>query len=240
MTEEHGSTVRSGKSVWVTVWDLPTRVFHWTLVTLFVALWITGTEPSVLDLHVWIGEAVFAMLLFRLAWGFVGSPHSRFGDFIVGPRAVLAHLAEVIAVARGGPSAIPREPPHTGHTRLGGWMIVTLLTLLLLESVTGLFSTRRHIVSGPLNHYVGDGLGRALTIVHSGTFNVVMALVIVHICAALFYLLRKRENLIFPLITGRADLPADVAAREEPLASTSVAVALFAVAGLLVWGITSL
>jgi len=87
-------------------------------------------------------------------------------------------------------------------------MIVTLLTLLLLECGTGLFSSRWHIVDGPLIHLVSDGFSRVLTIIQSGTFNVVMALVIVHICTALFYLLRKRENLIVPLITGRVDLPA--------------------------------
>ncbi len=67
-----------------------------------------------------------------------------------------------------------------------------------------------------------------------------LALVIAHICAAFFYLLRKRENLIFPLITGRADLPAEAAAKEGPLASTYLAMALLAIAGLLVWGIASL
>jgi cytochrome b len=240
MTDKRGSTSQIGKSRRITVWDLPTRLFHWALVTLFVALWITGTEPSVLGLHVWIGEAVLVMLLFRIAWGFVGSRHSRFGDFIVGPRAVLAHLAEVAAIARRGPSAAPKEPPHAGHTRLGGWMILTLLTLLLLECVTGLFSTRRHVVDGPLRHLVDDGFSRVLTIIHSGTFNVLMALVIVHICAAFFYLLRKRENLIFPLITGRADLSAEVAAQERSLASLYFAVAVLVIAGLFVWGITSL
>jgi len=119
-------------------------------------------------------------------------------------------------------------------------MIVTLLTLLLLECATGLFSTRRHIVDGPLIHLVSDGFSRVLTIIHSGTFNVVMALVIVHICAALFYLLRKRENLIFPLITGRAELSAEAAAQEGSLASTYLATALLAIAALIVWGITSL
>lgn len=239
MTGKGRSPVQTGRLRSVAIWDLPTRVFHWTLVTLFVALWITGTEPSVLELHVWIGEAVLAMLLFRVAWGFAGSRHSRFGDFIVGPRAVLAHLAEVVAIARHGPSAAPQEP-HAGHTRLGGWMIATLLALLLLECATGLFSTRRHVVDGPLSHLISDSFIRAFTIVHSGTFNVVMALVIVHICAALFYLLRKRENLIFPLITGRADLPAGAAAQEGPLASTYLAMALLAIAALLVWGIISL
>ena len=240
MSNEARSTALLGKWRRVAVWDLPTRLFHWTLVILFVALWITGTEPSLLDSHVWIGDAVLVMLLFRLAWGFLGSRHSRFVDFIAGPRAALAHLTEVIAIARHGPAPVSKGPPHAGHTRLGGWMILALLTLLLVECVTGLFSTRRHAVDGPLNHLVTDGLGRILTIIHSGAFNVVMALVIIHISAALFYLLRKRENLILPLITGRTCLPDDAAMQEGRFASPYLALALIVLAAIVVWGITSL
>lgn len=240
MNDRLNSPGRQGAWRRVVVWDLPTRLFHWTLAILFVALWISGTEPIILNWHVWIGEAALAMLLFRLAWGFVGSRHSRFADFVVGPRAAREHLAEVVAVARRGPASAAGHAPHAGHTRLGSWMILALLALLLLECVTGLFSTRRHAFDAPLNHLVGDGLGRVLTIIHSGTFNVLMALVIVHICAALFYLVRKHENLILPLITGRTELPDAAAATEGRFASPILALVLIVAAALLVWGVVSI
>jgi len=225
----------------IAIWDLPTRIFHWLLVALFVALWITGTEPSLVGLHIFIGEAVLAMLLFRLAWGFAGSRHSRFADFVVGRRAAFAHLKEIVAIALRGPEAGSPHAPHVGHTRLGGWMILALLSLLFLECATGLFAVRRYSASAaPLNHLVPPGLGRFLTIIHSGTFNVLMALVIVHIAAAFFYLVRKRENLILPLITGRAELPLEGAAEEGRFAASYLAAALLGVAILLVWGIVSL
>jgi cytochrome b len=239
MNDDTGAA--AGPREWrrIAVWDLPTRLFHWTLVVLFVALWYTGTE-GVLALHMRIGEAVLAMLLFRLVWGLVGSPHSRFADFVAGPRAALAHLAEVIAVARHGPAGALDHRPHVGHTRLGGWMILALLLLMSVECATGLFSTDDIATDAPLNHLVSADLGRSLTAIHSGAFNFVVALAIVHISAALFYLVRKRENLILPLITGRAHLPAEAAEREGRFASPRLAVALLVGAILIVWGIISL
>ena len=224
----------------VAIWDLPTRLFHWTLAVLFIALWISGTEPPLLRLHIWIGETVLAMLLFRVAWGVVGSRRSRFADFVAGPRAVLAHFAEVVAVARLGPAGAADDAPHAGHTRLGGWMILALLTLLGVECLTGLFASYRHEIGGPLNHLVGSGMDWFLTTIHSGTFNVVMALVIVHVSAAAFYLVRKRENLILPLITGRILLPARAAAQEGRLANPLLAAVIFAAALIAVLAVASL
>jgi len=221
------------------VWDLPTRLFHWTLVVLFLVLWITGTDGP-LDWHMRIGEVLLALLLFRLVWGVVGSRHSRFRDFVVGPRAAREHFAEILAVALRGPAAARDRAPHAGHTRLGGWMIVALLTMLLVESITGLFSTDDIMNDGPLNHLVGGDTGRFLTAIHSGSFNVAMALVVVHVSAALFYLGRKRENLILPLITGRTMLPAEDAAREGRFANPRLALGLLIAAGILVWGLISL
>jgi len=223
----------------VAIWDLPTRLFHWTLVVLFVVLWITGTRGP-LDLHMAVGEVVLAMLAFRVAWGFFGSRHSRFADFVVGAREARAHLAEIFAVAIHGPQAARGGAPHAGHTRLGGWMILALLALMALEATTGLFATDDIMTEGPLNHLVSGAAGRFLTMIHSGAFNVLMTLIVVHVAAAFFYLIRKRENLIVPLISGRARLPAEAAALEGKLASPWRALLLLAAAAGLVWGIISL
>jgi cytochrome b len=222
----------------VAIWDLPTRLFHWLLVVLFVALWITGTEGQ-MEWHIWIGQLVLMLLVFRIAWGIVGSRHSRFADFVVGPRAGLAHLREVMRVARGGPAGADANP-HAGHTRLGGWMILALLILMLAEAVSGLFASDDIASSGPLNHLVSDRTARILTVYHSLAFDVLVALAAIHIAAAFFYLIRKRENLIVPLITGRALLPADMAAREGRFTSLWLALAVLIAAVLIVWGVTSL
>ena len=53
----------------VVVWDLPTRLFHWTLVVLVIAQWLTAEESGTMDWHVWGGYAVLTLVLFRLLWG---------------------------------------------------------------------------------------------------------------------------------------------------------------------------
>lgn len=213
----------------VPVWDLPTRLFHWIQALLFVALWITGTEGP-LDWHMWLGEALLAMLLFRIAWGFVGSRHSRFVDFVARRQAARKHLLEVARIARNGPEESDRVEPHVGHTPLGGWMILALLALMTLQCVTGLFATDEIVTDGPLNHLVSGRAGRILTVIHSLAFNIIMTLIVVHIAAAFFYLLRKRENLILPLVTGRVNLSEVAARHETPLAGMWRAALVFAIA----------
>ncbi len=222
----------------VAVWDLPTRLFHWILVGLFVAMWITGTNGS-MDWHVRLGEIILALLLFRIVWGIIGSRHSRFADFVVGPRAGLAHLREILRVARMGAMGADGKP-HAGHTRLGGWMILLLLIFLLAQCVSGLFATDEITTDGPLTHLVDGRTARALTVYHSLAFDVLLALAGIHILAALFYLVRKHENLILPLITGRTELPAEMAARESRFVSAWIALALFAVMMVVAWAITQL
>lgn len=220
------------------VWDLPTRVFHWVLVALLVALWITGTN-DMLDWHMIIGQVTLALLLFRLVWGVIGSRHSRFADFVVGPRSALAHLREVLRVARLGPRGADGAH-HAGHTRLGGWMILALLILMLTMAISGLFASDDIATQGPLNHLVNDRTARVMSVYHSLAFNVLLAFAGIHILAALFYLIRKRENLIGPLITGRTPLPAEMAAQEGRFVSVWIALAAMIAALLAVWGITSL
>ncbi len=222
----------------VAIWDAPTRIFHWTLVVLFVALWITGTDGP-LEWHMPIGEVLLALLLFRLVWGLVGSRHSRFADFVVGPSAALDHAREILRVARLGPGAGPATP-HAGHTRLGGWMILALLALLLAMSISGLFASDEITTDGPLTHLVSGSLERVFSVFHSLAFDVLVALVAVHIAAALFYLVRKRENLVLPLVTGRADLPEASAAGEGRFASSWLAMLLLIAAAAIVWAVVTL
>ena len=238
MVSEAGPEGRKAQRRRVAVWDAPTRLFHWTLVVLFVALWITGTDGP-LEWHIPIGEALLALLLFRLAWGFLGSRHSRFADFVVGPRAAAEHAREVLRVARRGPAAGPLAP-HAGHTRLGGWMIVVLLVLLLAQAISGLFASDEITTDGPLTHLVSGRTERMFTDYHSLAFNVILALVAIHIAAALFYLVRKRENLIWPLITGRVALPERAAESEGRFASSWRALGLLALAALIVWAVVQL
>src|SRR4029079_3446512 len=116
----------------VRVWDVPVRLFHWTLVVLMAVSYFTGRAGGDwMKFHFWSGYAILTLILFRIAWGFVGSTTARFTDFVKGPSAAIAHLRDRLG---------RRRPREAGHNRVGGAMVVALLLAVLLQVATGFFS----------------------------------------------------------------------------------------------------
>lgn len=178
----------------VAVWDLPTRLFHWLLVGLMAVSVVTvEIGGNAMRVHAWSGFTILALVLFRLAWGFVGSTPSRFKTFLVGPRRVIAYA---LALSR------PDPPHHLTHNPLGGWSVVAMLGAVLLQAATGLFASDDIMTQGPLNRHVSSGVGHLLTDLHEFNADVILALVAVHVAAVIFHLVYKRDNLITPMITG--------------------------------------
>jgi len=210
----------------VQVWDLPTRLFHWTLVILMIVQWWTAEESSTMDWHLWGGYAVLTLVLFRLIWGAVGSETVRFSHFVRGPGATLAYFK---ALLRG-------ETPHSlGHNPMGGWSIVALLILLLVQTGTGLFANDDILIEGPLYGWVSKGTSDWLTTIHKLNFNLLLAMIAVHLSAVLFYLLVKRENLIHPMLSGCKHLPPERVSQAPRLVSPWRGMAALVVVGLSVW-----
>lgn len=172
------------------LWDLPTRVFHWSLVALIPAAWFTA-EEELYEVHQWIGCTILTLVVTRVLWGFVGSRHSRFADFLVGPRRVLAYLK-----GQGARSV--------GHNPLGGWSILLLLALLLAQGVSGLFNDEEAQFSGPLYYAASEGVRDVMGEVHEIAFNVLLAFVGLHILAVLYHQLRRGEKLLQAMLRGRA------------------------------------
>ncbi len=111
----------------VNVWDPLVRIGHWTLVAAFFTAYFT--EDDLMDVHTWAGYTVAAVVLIRIVWGFIGSKHARFGDFIYAPAKVLAYLKNLLA----------RKPQHyIGHNPAGGAMVVALLLSLAATTFTGM------------------------------------------------------------------------------------------------------
>lgn len=210
----------------VTVWDLPTRLFHWILVALMIAQWLTAENSSTMDYHIWGGYAVLALVLFRVIWGFVGSDTVRFSDFVRGPGAALEYVK---ALLRG------ETPLYLGHNPMGGWSILAMLVLLLVQAATGLFANDDILIEGPLYAWVSKGTSDWLTTVHKFNFNLLLLVIAVHVSAVLFYLFVKRENLIHPMLSGRKRLPPDMIKQTPRIVCPGLGLAVLAVAVAAVW-----
>lgn len=181
----------------IRVWDLPTRLFHWLLVSAVTACLVTGAMGlSAMALHMQSGLAVLGLLMFRLGWGFAGGRQSRFTAFVSGPRAVAGYAVDML---RGTAART------LGHNPLGGWSILAMLLALAVQTGTGLFASDDILTDGPLNHLVADHVAYQLTRIHRFNRFVVIFLAATHILAVFFYLVAKGENLIKPMVTGSKD-----------------------------------
>lgn len=208
----------------VALWDLPTRVIHWALVVLIPFSWWSAEEHQ-LEWHRMSGYVILGLLLFRLIWGLAGSSTARFSGFVRGPRAVLAY-------ARG------RGEPVIGHNPMGGWSVIALLLLLVVQVGLGLFAVDTDgIESGPLSHWVSFDAGRRAAELHELSFNVLLAFVALHVAAVLFYLFIRRDNLLVPMFTGAKRL--DAAPLQVPtMASLGRAVLVALIAAGLAWWVS--
>ncbi|MFZ9905665.1 MAG: cytochrome b/b6 domain-containing protein [Steroidobacteraceae bacterium] len=212
----------------VLVWDWPVRVMHWGLVLAVFGAWLTRElEGDWFAWHVRCGYAVIVIVIVRLVWGFVGTRHAKFVSFVRGPLAVLRDLRAL----RGRQEAAP-----VGHTPAGAWMILALLGMLLAQAVTGLFSNDQVYQTGPLFGYVTGETSDRLTTIHKQIFDVLWIAILVHVLAALFYLVFKRRNLIAPMLVGKKSRE-DVPTGEEIHSSRgalAIVIALVVIAGLVV------
>ena len=212
----------------VVVWDLPTRIFHILLILFVLTAWITGGEQGILfTIHKLNGFALAAALLFRLVWGFAGSKHSRFSDFVRPWRDVRGHALALLRL---------RPPPSVGHNPLGGWMVLALLGTLALMAATGLFSAKGATgIAGPLADMIPRGVAREIGEVHETLFDLLLFLVVVHLLGVLTEMLLTGDNLVRAMITGRKELTESEARRESKLVSPLWAVLVIVVSSAAVW-----
>ena len=180
----------------IRVWDLPTRLFHWALVAL-IALQYASGEFGWLSMqwHYWLGYATLALIVFRVLWGFAGSETSRFGTFLRGPRAVFGYMAESL---RGGGGRAP------GHNPLGGWSVLLMLGLVALQAISGLFSSDDIMEEGPLVAHASAATVEWMTRIHVFNRYALVLLIVLHIGAVLLHWLIRNDNLIAPMLHGRA------------------------------------
>jgi cytochrome b len=223
------SDAKTPRMIPVRVWDLPTRAFHWLLALTIVASVISAHIGG--DAMVWhfrCGYGVFALLAFRVLWGLVGGRWSRFSSFIYAPGTVLRYL-------RGQSSA--EEHFDVGHNPLGSLSVFALLGLLALQVSTGLVADDEIASMGPLNRFVSGATASQATHWHKDYGQwILLTLVALHVAAIVFYMRRKKVNLVRPMLVGDKALPAGTPATQDTLATRSLALLLLALcAGGVAW-----
>ena len=211
------------------VWDLPIRIFHWGLVTLVIGLVATGLMGgNAMVWHMRFGFAVLSLLLFRVVWGLIGGRWSRFGSFIYAPGTVLAYL-------KGS-----GKPEHSvGHTPVGAGSVFAMLLFLLAQVGTGLFSDDDIATSGPLAKFVSNAVVGSATWYHKNVGKYALLLLVsLHIAAIVFYLVKRKENLIAPMVHGDKALVRPLPASRDDATTRALAAAVFAAcAGLVAFGV---
>ncbi len=210
----------------IKVWDVPTRLFHWTMLPVFAGLWFTGEQGGDwMEWHLRLGMLMLVLVLFRVLWGLCGSQTARFSNFLAGPARIRAYLA--------GQLPVTAQP---GHNPLGGWMVLVLLLALLLQAGLGLFAAdvNSYLYDGPLKVLIDGELAEQVTGWHKSSFDVLLLLAAVHVLAVLFYKVGRNTDLVRPMLSGEKVLPAEAAPlRFAPL---WLALVLLMLVALLVFG----
>lgn len=208
----------------ITVWDIPTRLFHWALVGVVIYAAWTGffAASPALDLHIQAGTLALVYVFWRVIWGFLGPQYVRFSDFVTSPRVALTHLG---ALRRG------RAARHLGHNPLGGAMILGLLAIILALGLTGAASLGGIFKAGPAAFAFDFSLGDKAKSVHQVLAFLFMALIATHVAGAIFESLRTRENLPGAMITGRKQL------RNTPVGETMLSPRRWVALGILIVGL---
>jgi cytochrome b len=210
----------------IRVWDLPTRLFHWSLAALIVVSFVTvKLGGNLMAWHERSGYAILTLLLFRLAWGIAGGRYARFAAFVRGPGTVLAYLR-----GAGGAAHAP------GHSPLGALSVLGLLAVVGFQAASGLFTNDDIAFEGPLSARVSGANASLLTTLHRWNEKTIIALVALHLAAILYYRFGKRRDLIGPMVSGDAELPgAWPASRDDAMLRLRALVIAAACGGMVTW-----
>lgn len=215
----------------VSVWDVATRLFHWSLVTLIVLAWVTNKYADAIGFH-WHkinGYAILTLILFRVIWGFVGSSTSRFFSF-VHPFAAFGYLAGI---------ATGKAKHYLGHNPAGAMMILALLLVVAAQGISGLFTVddiTMMLFAGPFASEVPEGTVEAMTSFHRAGFKIIMLLVAIHVLSNLAYAVFRRDGMIMAMFTGRKKADNYYDATSAALSSQFLALTCFVVSAVVVFG----
>ncbi len=184
----------------IQIWDLPTRLFHWSLVAAVFYSWFSVEILEDMQQHFYSGYAVLTLLLFRIAWGFFGSHYSRFSTMLFSPKDILDYLNNF---------RVSDSKPYCGHNPLGSLSAILMILVLFAQTLLGLFSSDDYFF-GPLTGLVNNDMIASASELHSLNKDLIYVLIGLHLAAIVYYQLRKKQNLTKAMITGSKPSPDSV------------------------------
>jgi cytochrome b len=214
----------------VRIWDLPTRLFHWTLALCVAALVITGNiGGEAMVWHFRFGFAVLALLFFRLVWGFCGGRWSRWSQLPIHPTSLLTYL-------RSSPA-----PLQAGHSPLGSLSVLALLLMLLFQVASGLISDDEIATAGPFVPWVSSALSAMATHWHTSTGkSILLLLIALHLAAIWYYRRFKKQALTQAMLLGDQRLSGSHPPSRDDARSRGLALFLFCICAGLVFALSQM
>lgn len=210
------------------IWDLPLRIFHWALVITIFGSWYTSEQDNgLIDLHLTFGYVTLGLITFRVLWGVWGTKHSQFKNFVPTPYRLISYLKK---------EERSQTTHSAGHNPAGSLMVVFMLTLILLQAISGLFMNDDIFTSGPYYGVVDGDIEAVLVYIHRNSFDFILGAIALHILTIMFYKKVKKKSLVLPMITGKKsseDVPEKHAIKHSKIVMALI-IAL-AVAAFIYW-----
>ena len=175
------------------VWDLPTRIFHWSLATAVVIALLASRREWLLELHATAGYAIFGLIIFRIIWGFAGNRYARFSGFLTSPGEVAAFIDKLIRM---------KPPEYAGHNPVIGWVAIMMIALLLISTLTGLVTYGGEEFRGVMAGLFGFAWALKAHTLHRALAYILATLITLHLLAAAFHVLILKNNIVLSMITG--------------------------------------
>lgn len=186
----------------IKIWDVPVRLFHWSLVLGFVLAYVSA-EVGILDAHVLIGYFLIFLLVFRVLWGFIGTQYSRFQSFLFSPAETMGYVKSI----RTG------QPAHYyGHNPAGALMVFGLLALLAAIFTSGLVTLATVDYEGPLlflANQVSDDTSYFFRHAHDFFVDVALIVIPLHLLGVISGSIQHKENLARSMVTGMKNVAPD-------------------------------
>ena len=191
----------------IKVWDLQTRIFHWSLVVFVLCTLVTADMPRYfgmktlnkdawLSFHIGTGVAAGLLLAFRIFWGFFGPYNSKFSSLHLSLTELFGYLDSVRKNIKTA---------YTGHNPAASWNLLCVIVFGMLAVVSGVVVFGLDEGRGVLRFLYGTFYPYAdsMKLLHHGVSYTLLAVILGHIAGVLIETIRHKTGIITSMFTGK-------------------------------------